>query len=360
MDYRESTLCLGTTDKLLCSCCGGHAHKVNSIITYGYLFLEYLPIFPVKRNTRVRCLQCHNITDITRNSSDLKLIFSNFGLAFFNKVRLLSTFAGSIMLIILASFYFSEEQKQHRQSQIHIDSPKVNDFYYFDYSKVAGDAINRRSTSKYRIAKVVDITGGTVSLTYGNYFYPLKSTLIKGLRLGHTRDFNYFEKKRYHFSYTELDKLFQQGFIYRVVRPERSQIGLNMSTYMIDGNIVSDTEIVEQKWHYEPGKRQYNQAIGFLKATYIDDRFEQAFVLLKQSAELGYAPGQTSLAELYISGIEGTRDIESAVYWLFQAALHGYQPAVEKYRVICQVEEVCKIEDFYQALNDAGAAYIIH
>lgn len=357
MDYRESTLCLGTTDKLLCSCCGGQVHNVNSVITYGYYFLEYLPVFPIKRHTQVHCTQCQNETEVAGKSSELKLIFSNFGLALLNKLRLLSTFAGSIIFVLLLSLYFSEEQKLYRQSQVHIDVPKVNDFYYLDYQKVAGDL---RPHHKYRIAKIVDITGGTVSLTYGNYFYPLKSALSKGIRLGHTRDFDYFEKSRQNFSYAELDKLFQQGFIYRVVRPEHSLIGRNMSAYMIDGNIVSDTETVKKEWRYVPGKRQNTQGMAFLKATYIGDRFEQAFALLKRSAELGYAPGQTNLAELYLTGIEGTRDVESAVHWLFQAALQGYQPAIEKYRVICQLEEECQIEDFYRALKEEGAAFAIY
>ena len=92
----------------------------------------------------------------------------------------------------------------------------------------------------------------------------------------------------------------------------------------------------------------------------LDRLFEQAFILFKQSAELAYAPGQTNLAELYLSGIEGRRDIENAAYWLFQAALQGYQPAIEKYRVICQIEETCQIEDFYRALNEAGTSYRIN
>jgi len=356
MDYRESTLSLGTTDKLLCSCCGGRFHVVNSIITYGYFFLEYLPIFPVKRNTRVQCLKCQNVSEVARHSSDLKLIFSNLGLAFLNKLRLLTTFSGSIVLIILLSFYFSKEQEKYRQSQAHIDIPKVNDFYYLDYANVKGDL---RPHHKYRIAKIVDITGGTVSLSYGNYFYPLKSTLSKGISLGHTRNFDYFEKNRQNFSYAELDKLFQQGFIYRVVRPELNFIGLNMPAYMIEGNVVIDAEKVEKKFRYVPGKRENTQGMAFLKATYIEDRFDKAFNLLKQSSELGYAPGQTNLAELYLSGIEGKRDVESAVYWLFKAALQGYQPAIEKYRVICQLEEECQIEDFYRALNEEGTAYSI-
>lgn len=354
MDYRESTMSLGITDKLLCPCCGSQQHSVNSVITYAFYFFEYLPIFPVKRETRVQCLQCQHPAN---SASDRKLIFSDLSLAFFNKLRLLSTFTGSVLIIILLSYYFSDEQQKNRQSQAYIDAPKVNDFYYLDYRKVTGD---KRSQNNYRIAKIVDITGGTVSLTYGNYFYPMKNALNNGLRFGHSTNFDYFEKKRQHFSYAELDKLFQQGFIYRVVRPDFNMIGRNKAVYMIDGNPVSSTTEAKKAWRYIPGKRQNTQGMAYLNANYIADRFEQAFVLLQQSAELGYAPGQTNLAELYLTGIEGSRDIENAAHWLFQAALQGYQPAIEKYRVICQLEETCEIEDFYRALNEAGTSYQIN
>jgi hypothetical protein len=357
MDYRESTMSLGITDKLLCPCCGSQQHRVNSVITYGFLFVEYLPIFPVKSDTRVQCLQCKNLAEVTHNTSNRKLVFSDLSLAFFNKIRLLSTFTGSIIIILLMGYYFSEEQQKHRQSQAYIDAPKINDFYYLDYRKATGD---RRPNHKFRIAKIVDITGGTVSLTYGTYFYPLKKSLSDGVRFGHSTNLFYFEKQRQNFSYAELDKLFEQGFIYRVVRPEFAMIGRNRAAYMIDGNPVTNTTVAKEKWHYVPGKRQNTQGMAFLKASYIDDRFEQAFILLKQSAKLGYAPGQTNLAELYLSGIEGNRDIGKAANWLLQAALQGYQPAIEKYRVICQLEENCQIEDFYQALNKAGTSYRIN
>ena len=359
MDYRESIVSLGITDKLLCPCCGSQQHRVNSVITYSFYFFEYLPIFPVKRDTRVECLQCQNRAEVTNNISDRKLIFSDFSLAFFNKLRLLSTFTGSIIIILLLSYYFSEEQKKHRQSQAYIEAPKINDFYYLDYRKTSGD---RRPHHKYRLAKIVDITGGTVSLTYGNYFYLLKHSLSNGVSFGHSTNVHYFEKQRHNFSYAELDSLFEQGFIYRVVRPELFSIGRNRAVYMIDGIAVTNTTVDKEQWHYIPGKRENTQGVAFLKASYIKDGIEQAFILLKQSAELGYAPGQTNLAELYLTftDIEGSGDVENAAQWLFQAALQGYQPAIEKYRVICQLEEACDIEDFYQALNEAGTHYRIH
>jgi hypothetical protein len=357
MDYRESTMSLGITNKLLCSCCGSQQHRVNSVITYAFYFFEYLPIFPIKRDTRVQCVECQHLVGVADNPVDRKLIFSDLGLAYFSKLRLLSTFTGSILIILLLSYYFSEEQQKNRQSQAYIDAPKINDFYYLDYREVAGD---KRPQSKYRVAKIVDITGGTVSLTYGNYFYPLKKSLSNGLSFGHSTNFDYFEKKRQNFSYAELDSLFEQGFIYRVVRPEFNMIGRNKAVYMIDGNPVTNATDAQKEWRYIPGKRQNTQGMAFLKASYINDRFEQAFILLKQSAELGYAPGQTNLAELYLTGIEGSRDIENAAHWLFQAALQGYEPAIEKYRVICQMEETCQIEDFYRALNDAGTSYRIN
>ena len=353
MDYRESTVSLGITDKLLCSCCGNQQHSVNSVISYSFYFFEYLPIFPVKRDTRVQCLQCKNLADITDNTSDKKLVFSDFSLAFFNKLRLLSTFTGSIIIILLLSYYFSEEQEKYRQSQGYIDAPKINDFYYLDYRKTSG---NQRPHHKYRIAKIVDITGSTVSLTYGNYFYPLKNSLNHAVSFGQSTNFDYFEKQRQNFSFTELDSLFEQDFIYRVVRPELVSIGINRVVYMIDGNAVTNSTTLKEKWFFIPGKRENTQGVAHLKAEYMDDRFEKAFVLLKKSAELGYAPGQTNLAELYLTftDIEGNGDVEKAAQWLFQAALQGYQPAIEKYRVICQLEEACDIEDFYQALNEAG------
>lgn len=359
MDFRESTVSLGITNKLLCPCCGSQQHCVNSVITYSFYFFEYLPIFPIKRDTQVQCLQCQNLAEVTRNKSDRKLIFSDFSLSLFNKLRLFSTFTGSLIIILLLSYYFSEGQEKDRQSQEYIAAPKINDFYYLDYRKSAGD---RRPHHKYRIAKVVDITGGIVSLTYGNYFYPLKNSLSDGIRFGHSRNVDYFEKQRQNFSSAELNSLFEQGFIYRIVRPDFSALGRNSAVYMIDGNPVTNTTVVKEKWHYIPGKRENTQGVAFLKASYIDNSVERAFILLKKSAKLGYAPGQTNLAELYLTftDIEGDRDIENAAHWLFQAALQGYQPAVEKYRVICQLEESCDIEDFYSALNEAGTNYQVN
>lgn len=351
MDYRESTVSLGITDKLLCPYCGCQQHRVNSVITYGFYFFEYLPILPIKRDTRLQCVQCHNLEDVTNNTADLKLIFSNFTLSIFNKLRLLSTFTGSIIIMILLSYYFSEEQEKHRQSQRYINAPEVNDFYYLDYRNSSGD---RRPHHKYRVAKVVDITGGKVSLTLGHYFYPLQKSLNDAVLFGQSTHFDYFEKQRQNYSPEELNHLFEQGFIYRVVRPELAYIGNNSKVYMIAGQAVTNPIVAKEKWFFIPGKRENSQAVAVLKASHIENKYQKAFELLKRSAELGYAPGQTNLAELYFTfnGNEEFREIEKAAYWLFQAALQGYQPAVEKYRVMCEFEQACNIEDFYQALKE--------
>jgi len=353
MDYRESTVSLGITNKLRCSCCGSQQHSVNSVITYSYYFIEYLPIFPIKRDTQVQCVQCQNLADVANNPSNNKLIFSNFALALFSKLRLLSTFTGSIIFILLLSWYFSEEQEKHRQSQQYINAPKVNDFYYLDYRYSAGD---RRPNHKYRVAKIVDITGDTVSLTFGNYFYPLKKSLTDAVLFGHSTNFDYFEQHRQNYSIAELNSLFEQGFIYRVVRPEFALIGNNRAVYMIDGHAVTNPTVAKEKWFYIPGKRENTRGVAILKAQHVENGYEKAFKLLQRSAELGYAPGQTNLAELYLTDVryEENGNIDQAAHWLFKAALQGYQPAVEKYRIICALEERCHIDDFYQALQQAG------
>ncbi len=241
----------------------------------------------------MQCVACKNLAQVTDNTSELKLIFSNLTLAFFNKLRLLSTFTGSIIIMLLLSYYFSEEQEKHRQSQVYINAPKVNDFYYLDYRNSTGD---RRPLHNYRVAKVVDITGGTVSLSFGNYFYSLKISLRDGVLFGHSSNFDYFEKQRQNYSPDELNSLFEQGFIYRVVRPEFALIGGNRAVYMIDGHAVTTPTVAKEKWFFIPGKRENAQGVALLKATHIDNRYEKAFERLNQSAELGYAPGLNKLS----------------------------------------------------------------
>ncbi len=140
------------------------------------------------------------------------------------------------------------------------------------------------------------------------------------------------------------------------MRPEFAFIGKNSAVYMIDGHAVTNPTVAKEKWFYIPGKRENTRGVAILNTNHIDNSYEKALQLFKRSAQLGYAPGQTNLAEIYLTDVDLERNgnVEKTAHWLFQAALQGYQPAVDKYQVICELDKSCTIDDFYQALNKAG------
>ncbi|NQY50992.1 MAG: sel1 repeat family protein, partial [Colwellia sp.] len=110
----------------------------------------------------------------------------------------------------------------------YLASPKIDDIYFLDF-RVLSDAL--RPKEKYRLAKVVDITGDTVTLLYGNMFYLRQQTLKDSIHYGQLRYKGYFESKRYDLTLTQLKAMHDSTAIYMIKRPD-----LNM----LYGNYIND------------------------------------------------------------------------------------------------------------------------
>ena len=88
-----------------------------------------------------------------------------------------------LLICLLVVFYFGYERyASHKTEQIEssvlISSPKVNDIYFLDFRLLSHDL---RPNEKYRLAKVVDITGDIITLTYGGFYYPNQHAVINSL-----------------------------------------------------------------------------------------------------------------------------------------------------------------------------------
>ena len=57
---------------------------------------------------------------------------------------------------------------------------------------------------------------------------------------------------------------------------------------------------------------------------------------------------------MYINGQYVKKDFEQALYWLKQASLQSYKPAILKYGIICKQTKSCNFVDFYQDLTASG------
>jgi len=90
-----------------------------------------------------------------------------------------------ILVFLLISLYFAlfndSNISQENQSSAIISNPKINDIYFLDFRLLSKKL---RPTEKYRLTKVVDITGNIVTLVYGGYFYQYQNAAVKSIQYG--------------------------------------------------------------------------------------------------------------------------------------------------------------------------------
>lgn len=256
--------------------------------------------------------------------------------AFFIKI-----FVVLLLLAMVVDGYQKYYQEQ-RATDSYLSTPKIDDIYFLDFRVLSDDL---RPREKYRLAKVVDITGDVVTLLYGNVFYWQQQSLIDSIRYGQLRHSKYFESKRYDFKVSELKVLRANEAIYQIKRPELNVLYGNYVTPLVDGGHNN---------LYIPGKRENSAGLSFLKSTYIEDNFSQAFDHFIRSAELGYAIGQVNLAQMYLNAQFVDKDLDKTLYWLKRASLQSNKAGILKYVIVCQQVSYCDLGDFYQELTQAG------
>jgi len=248
----------------------------------------------------------------------------------------------AVVALLVLAYHSSTAEQEDISSLEYIKAPHVDDIYFLDF-RVLSD--NLRPKEKYRLAKVVDITGEVISLQYGDFFYVRQQGLKDSIRYGQLRYRKYFQPKRYDYPLTQLQNMWDSGAVFMVKRPV---LGL------LYGNYVSTQQQQVAATHYIPGKRKNASASAFLKSNHLEDNLAQAFSLFEQSAQLGFAPGQVNLALMYLNGQYVDKNLKQALFWFNQAALQSYKPAILKYGIVCQQVSDCHLADFYQTLLESG------
>ncbi len=350
MEYSESTIKGCEFYEVTCSKCGSNYHRVKGIIKYAFLFLEYVPCYPVSRKLVFECRDCKNKTDSSAVSA---AILKKADDLVFSMVQFIPKFMGILLLIFALGFWAYTNEQENQRSTQYVSSPKVNDFYHIDYRHFT-EAL--RPHEKYKIARVFDITDDIVTVRFGSVFYRYKSNTSQGLSSGQVSSAQYFEKKEYQFSLSELLALRQKNVLYKAERPTKN---------MLHGVIVIGKNHINIKQPpietaYFPGAPENKKGIAFLQANYLIDNDTRAFDAFKKSAELNFKYGQLNLAEMYLTGKAVSRDVTQALYWLEQASKQGFSPAIKKYIFVCGKEPTCNLDNFYQQLSQVGVNYSLN
>jgi len=270
-------------------------------------------------------------------------IFQNFCTKYdFNRVDLGKCLVFFIVALIIFNNLIQGQNKEKENSQNYLNAPQVDDIYFLDFRLLSD---NLRPTEKYRIAKVVDVTGEVVTLLYGNVFYLRQQSLKDSIRYGQLRYKQYFETKRYDLTLAQLQAMFNTSAIFMIKRPNNN---------MLYGNYVNDPKPASHSAIYIPGKRENSQGLSLLKSTYLENYTEQAYDYFQRSAKLGFTEGQINLGQMYLNGKFVNKDMRRALFWFNKAALQSNKDAVLKYVIVCRQLDECREGEFYQSLNDAG------
>lgn len=249
-----------------------------------------------------------------------------------------------IFLLSLAFCFIKYDsiKKEESETAAIIANPEVNDLYFLDFRLLSD---NLRPKEKYRIAKVVDITGDIVTLLYGAFYYQHQNAAINSIKYGQLRYKEYFETKRYDIPLSQIKSMYTNQAIYLAQRPIRNKL---------DGNLVFPEKTRLESSYLTYGKKENSKGEAFLVTKYSETNLLTAFEFFQESAMLGYPKGQVNLAEMYINGHHVDQDFIKALYWLKKSSLQSYKPAILKYGIICKKVTSCNIAEFYRELVDSG------
>jgi TPR repeat protein len=247
-----------------------------------------------------------------------------------------------LLIAISTYFYYTSNRQENNQSTDIIFTPRIGDIYFIDYRLIAQ---NLRPADKLRIAKVVDVTGDIITLLYGSYSYPNHYSMVNSIKYGQVSFPNYFKTKRHNFSHGEIKTMLDTGAIYLAKRPVRGELY---------GRSINPTKQHHATNKYIYGLKENITGEAFLQNKFSETGLQQAFEHFKLSAELGYDLGQVNLAQMYINGQHVEPNLTTALYWLKQASLQSYKPAILKFAIVCEQIPECNINNFYRELSQSG------
>ncbi len=248
-----------------------------------------------------------------------------------------------LLLVLFVGFIKHNSLKvEEGQTLAIISNPLVNDIYFLDFRRLSDKL---RPKEKYRIAKVVDVTGDIVTLVYSGFLYQWQHAAVNSIQYGHLSYKDYFEPKRYNIPLNTIKNMQSSQAIYLAKRPIRNKLY---------GNLVGPQKVKEKINNLIYGQKENTKGEAFLKKRFGETNLETAFGLFQKSSDLGYVNGQVNLAEMYIKGQFVEKNLDLALYWLKQASLQSYKLAILKYGIVCKQVESCNIVDFYQELIASG------
>lgn len=236
-----------------------------------------------------------------------------------------------LVSISFAGMKYLKAQQEFEYDQI--KNPLLNDVYIIDK-----EVLDNRSRlrEKYIITQVASVDERNVYLKESNFIYLRINEAINGIRTDKLLTHNFFSKKTFKISKSDLENLYLKGGVHEV---GRSNDGMHLYGGVI---IARPKQSLLKKQKYRIGTQENQLAISYYQGSMgYEKDWKEAFRLFEQAAEKGNPYSQISLAQMYRDGEAVEVNLKRALYWFDMAKQQGIASAKDEYTQLCQKLAEC-------------------
>ncbi|WP_404341523.1 tetratricopeptide repeat protein [Pseudoalteromonas mariniglutinosa] len=279
-----------------------------------FLRFSIIPILPLAWRYQYLCNHCEHSVQLSIRQ-----------LPWLEKLSLIKYFMGFILLTWLCTYFYTQHLNELKTKQAILSQPQAFDTYLVHADKFSNEPLRPENL---KVAQVLTFNDNTITFQISNYRYKRDKAITMAMRTSLLVQKDYFSSKTMTLPRNEVQRLYDEGTIYDVLRPH---------AYSLYGGFVMFPP--RPKPLYEGVKLNKNNQQGI--TYYKDGLFKDAFESFLLASKEGSTWGQLNTAQMYRDGEGVKKDIAQAIYWYQQAALQNNPKAKVQLKELC-LEHSCQ------------------
>ena len=292
-----------------------HCHRDDYCLQNRSRFLRFsiIPMLPLAWHYQYQCNHCQHTEPVALTK-----------LPILELISLVKYFLGSLLLVCSLLHFYNQHQANLALQQNILSHPQAYDTYLVKADTFANEPLRPENL---KVAQVLEFDDKNITFQISNFRYKRNNAITMAMRTSLLIQKDYFSSKTMTIPRSEVQRLYDEGTIYDVLRPY---------AYSLYGGFVMFPP--RPKPLYEGVKLNKNNQQGIIY--YKDGLFADAFKSFLLASQEGSQWGQLNTAQMYRDGEGVEKDLSQAIYWYQQAAAQNNRKAKVQLKELC-IEHAC-------------------
>jgi hypothetical protein len=211
---RAKRIAGNTLHYVACSTCGNQALRPQTVYSFVHIF--WVPVFPYKREIATECMHCKSRMAGKEVPPSVHAAIKRENKSSKPPVYL---FAGAILVASIVAYAGLRSRSAEHATADYMASPLINDYYVVDYSEFIE---LEEDEYLYGIFKVWSLEPDSIRFRVGTYGYKYINDAGVAVRKDDVSAPGYFYDDVVAFSLTEMQELFEEKHVKRIIRRTES------------------------------------------------------------------------------------------------------------------------------------------